>query len=379
MGSEPIKVLFVDDSAVVRRVVSEHLAKDPALEMVGAAANGKIALSRLSLLRPDVVVLDVEMPEMDGLQTLAEIRKSHPWLPVIMFSTVTEHGAAATLDALALGANDYVAKPGAANGTSGQIGPVCRELVEKIKAHCKERACDSSTRDPSTRGRGLAAQAGRKSAEISLAPVVRPASQRSEIVVVGVSTGGPNALAEMVPQLPADLPAPVLIAQHMPPTFTRLLAERLAAKSRVPVVEACADEPLRPGKVWIAPGDYHLTVQESGGTVTIQTNREARENFCRPSADVLFRSAAAVFGPRALAVVMTGMGQDGLLGTTAIRERGGQVIVQDEQSSVVWGMPGYVARAGLADKTVPLAELAQEILRRVRRPMPSLSLAGARL
>jgi len=374
MSPEPIKVLLVDDSAVVRHLVSAQLARDAGLVMIGVAANGKIALNRMRSLDPDVVVLDVEMPELDGLRTLAEIRKSHPLLPVIMFSSVTNRGAAVTLDALALGANDYVAKPQAANNTSGQIEPVCRELMEKIKAHCKQRK-----HDPLALAKSVAGQLTRSTAATSPAPVSRHGSQRSEVVVVGVSTGGPNALAEMVPQLPADLPVPMLIAQHMPPIFTRLLAERLAAKSRVPVVEASAGEPLAPGKVWIAPGDYHLTIRECDGMVTIQTDQGPRENSCRPSADVLFRSAAAVFGTRALAVVLTGMGQDGLLGATAIRGKGGQVIVQDEQSSVVWGMPGFVARAGLADKTLPLGEIALEVMRRVRRPAPSLSAAGAKL
>ena len=373
MSSEPIKVLLVDDSAVVRYLVGAQLAKDAGLVIIGTAANGRIALDRMRSLDPDVVVLDVEMPELDGLRTLAEIRKSNPLLPVIMFSSITNRGAAATFDALALGANDYVAKPRAANSTSGQIEPVCHELIEKIKAHCKERK-----RDPFASAKSIAERLARRTAGTSPAPISRCDSQRAEVVVVGVSTGGPNALAEMVPQLPADLPVPMLIAQHMPPIFTRLLAERLAAKSRVPVVEASAGEPLTAGKVWIAPGDYHLTIQECGGLVTIQTNQGPRENSCRPSVDVLFRSAAAVFGTRVLAIVLTGMGQDGLLGATAIREKGGQIVVQDEQSSVVWGMPGFVARAGLADKTVPLGEVAFEVMRRVRRPAPSLSAAGAR-
>lgn len=188
---------------------------------------------------------------------------------------------------------------------------------------------------------------------------------RIDVVAIGTSTGGPNALAEVVPLLPKDLPVPVLIVQHMPPTFTRFLAERLTATCAIPVVEAVAGDHLAPGKVWIAPGDFHMTVKLDHTGVSIETNQDERENSCRPSVDVLFRSVARVYKANMLAVVMTGMGQDGLRGCEQVRRAGGQIVVQDEASSVVWGMPGFVAKAGLADRVLPLAEIGGEIVRRV--------------
>lgn len=358
MAPPKITILLVDDSLVVRHLVAAELAKDPALEVLAPAANGRAALARIATAPPDAVILDVEMPELDGLETLRAIRKAHGALPVIMFSTLTDHGAAATLDALALGANDYVAKPGSANNTAGQIGPVCRELADKIKELCT-----------SSRGPVVAPKLPPRPPPPRLAQP-RPAVSRrvGEIVVIAASTGGPNALVELLCGLPPDVPVPFLIAQHMPPVFTRLLADRLAEKAQLPVVEGQAGDLIQPGKVWIAPGDYHMVVQRRGTRLEIGVNQAARENSCRPSADVLFRSAAAVYGPGVVGVVMTGMGQDGLKGCEAISANRGQILAQDEASSVVWGMPGFVARAGLADAVVPLADLADQIMSRVRRP-----------
>jgi len=353
-----IRVLIVDDAVVVRRMLTEVLSSDPALEVVGAAANGRIALSKIPQVNPDIVTLDIEMPEMDGLQTLAAIRKTHPLLPVIMFSTETQRGAAATLDALRLGANDYVTKPANVGSIAEGIQRLRDQLIPKVKLFCG--------RSGSLEIRGYTPQPVRTSCSTPTERV-RPAGQRVEVLAIGVSTGGPNALAKLLPALPADFPIPVVIVQHMPPVFTRLLSERLAAQSAIDVVEGTAGDALQAGKAWLAPGDFHMVVTKDPRGPRIRLNQGPPENSCRPAVDVLFRSVAEVYGPTALAVVLTGMGQDGLRGCECIREAGGQVLAQDEASSVVWGMPGFVARAGLADKVLPLDQVAADILNRVRK------------
>lgn len=341
------RVLVVDDSVVIRRVVTEELSADPGIEVVGSAANGQIALAKLTQVNPDLVILDVEMPVLDGLATLAAIRKSHPRLPVIMFSSLTERGASATLDALALGATDYFAKPAGAGGIEESRRVIREELAPAIRALC--------TAKPAT-----------TFAPLKRPDVALPRSGRIEAVAIGVSTGGPNALADIFGALPGNLPVPILIVQHMPPMFTRLLAERLTANSRVPVEEATSGAVVRPGRALIAPGNFHFTVARDGAQVRAILNQDPPENSCRPAVDPLFRSAAKAYGAGALGVVLTGMGQDGLRGCEAIRAAGGPVVVQDEATSVVWGMPGFVARAGLADRVVPLSLVANEIVRRVR-------------
>jgi two-component system chemotaxis response regulator CheB len=346
----PIRILVVDDSVVIRRILSDTLSKDPELEVVGLASDGRIALSKIPLLRPDLITLDVEMPVMDGLEALLEVRKSHPKLPVIMFSTVTEHGAAATIEALSLGASDYATKPSNAGSPTVAIERIQTELIPKIKALCGRRDPSKPARVPPKR------------------PVVRPRVRPNrpfEIVAIGTSTGGPNALAAVVPRIPKDFPLPIVIVQHMPPIFTRLLAERLASRSAIGVEEGAAGAVLSPGRAWIAPGNFHMTVTRSGAKGQLSLNQDAPENSCRPAVDVLFRSVAAAYKANVLGVVMTGMGADGVRGSECIREAGGEVIVQDEASSVVWGMPGLVYAAGQADGVYPIDRIAPEIARRV--------------
>jgi two-component system, chemotaxis family, protein-glutamate methylesterase/glutaminase len=308
-------------------------------------------------VNPDLITLDIDMPEMDGLAALRELRKTYPKLPVIMFSTLTERGAAATLDALALGANDYVTKPSNVGSATAALERIREELIPKIKAHCPHVSLSSSATTSWPRPAAAATRWRSPEPQRTEAP--------AEIVAIGVSTGGPNALAEVIPQLPASLPVPVVIVQHMPPIFTKLLAERLAAKSQIHVAEGRPGEVLEPGWAWLAPGDFHMAVQRTKGGVQLITHRDPPENSCRPSVDVLFRSVAEVFGPGVLGVVMTGMGQDGLRGSERIREAGGLVLVQDEATSVVWGMPGFVAQAGLAEKVLPLDRIAAEMVLRV--------------
>ncbi len=349
-----IRVLVVDDAVVVRKMVSDVIASDPSLEVVGTAANGKIALSKIPQVNPDLVTLDVEMPEMNGLETLTAIRKTYPKLPVIMFSTLTQRGAETTLDALARGANDYVTKPANVGSVTEAIQSLREQLIPKIKAWCQK----SNFSTPSLNQ--------------SINQFLKPPSAKQpthfpskvQIVAIGVSTGGPNALAVILPEIPKDFPVPIVIVQHMPPMFTKLLAERLSSQSQIDVVEAREGDILRPGLAYIAPGNYHMVLQRSGMNVTIGLNQGPPENSCRPAADVTFRSVVELYGSGTLGVILTGMGQDGLRGCEKIRAAHGQIITQDEQSSVVWGMPGFVTRAGLADTTLPLNEIASEIIRR---------------
>ena len=344
-----IRILVVDDSVVIRKLLCDTLSKDPELEVIASAGDGRIALAKISQLHPDMVTLDIEMPVMNGLETLAEIRKSDPKLPVIMFSTLTERGAAATLDALSLGASDYATKPSNTGSPGEAIEAIRAELIPKIKALCPAAGTKPRIPPPPR-----------------LAAPVRPRlRQPVEIVAIGTSTGGPNALAEVLPQIPQDFPVPIVVVQHMPPLFTHLLAERLAKQSRIPVAEGRSGVNLTAGQAWIAPGNFHMTVAGNGLHRRLELNQEPPRHSCRPAVDVLFRSVAGAYRANVLGVVMTGMGSDGVLGAQLIREAGGEVIVQDEPSAVVWGMPGLVYAAGQADGVYPLDQLASEITRRV--------------
>jgi two-component system, chemotaxis family, protein-glutamate methylesterase/glutaminase len=344
----PVRILVVDDSVVICKLLCDALSKDPELEVVASAGDGRIALSKISQLHPDLITLDIEMPVMNGLETLAELRKFEPDLPVIIFSNLTERGASATLDALSLGASDYVTKPNNSGSPAAAIETIRSELIPKIKALCS-------------------VSAKRKNLQSTRSPVLVKASanRRIEIVAIGTSTGGPNALAEVLPRIPHDFPVPIVIVQHMPPVFTRLLAERLANCSAIPVEEGSAGVVLSPGRSWIAPGNFHMTVKRTGAAWHLDLNQNPPENSCRPAVDVLFRSVAAVCRDSVLGVVMTGMGSDGVVGARHIRDAGGEVIIQDEASAVVWGMPGLVYAAGQADSIYPLNQLASEITRRV--------------
>ena len=344
----PIRVLIVDDSALIRRVLAEVLATDPEIVVAGAVGTGQLALAAIPQLKPDLVTLDVEMPGMDGIQTLVEIRKIDSRLPVIMFSTLTGPGAAATVEALARGASDYATKPSNSGSQEKSRERVRDELIPKIKALCgaREKRRVITPAPP------------------FVAPVQHPAT-RVDLLAIATSTGGPNVLGELMPQFPKDFPVPIVIVQHMPATFTKLLAARLNGLSQLQVQEGQAGQALEKGQVWIAPGDFHMTVLRQGTKNVLGLNQEPHENSCRPAADVLFRSVAQTFKENVLAVVLTGMGSDGTLGSAAIRKAGGAIVVQDEASSVVWGMPGSVVAAKLADRICPLNAVVPEILRRV--------------
>ena len=349
-----INVLVVDDSVVVRKIVTSVLGTDPAISVVGTAANGQIALSKLLQVAPDVVTLDVEMPGMNGIETLRELRKTHPRLPVIMFSTLTERGAGATLDALQAGASDYVCKPSNMGSVPQAVEAVRTQLIPKIKALCPGRG-----------GLGPAV-ALRPAAVVPATPRSRSGAPVS-LLAIGSSTGGPDALGLVLPHLPADLPVPVVITQHMPPVFTRLFAQRLDSKCRLRVKEAEHGDLVVAGTVLIAPGDRHLTLKQTGNGVRVVLSDAPAENFCRPAVDVMFRSAAATYGDGVLGVVLTGMGSDGARGAEVLRRAGGEVLAQDQESSVVWGMPGAVVAAGQADRVLPLRQVASEVLQTVQR------------
>jgi two-component system chemotaxis response regulator CheB len=352
-----IKVLLVDDSVTVRQLLMDALSVDPEVHVVGTAPNGALALALLPKLQPDVVVLDIDMPVMDGLEFLRRVRPAYPRLPLLVFSTYTTHGAATTLEALWYGASDYVAKPTASDFESAVV-QARQELLPRIKAFARRDAAEAPAPERPRPSRSMPSPLRAASA---------PLPPRAGVVAIGTSTGGPRALADVLSVLPADLSVPVLVVQHMPPLFTRHLADGLSAQCELLVREAEHGIALEPGTVWIAPGDHHLTVGRDGAVLRLWLDQGPSENACRPSVNPLFRSVAATFGSGALGVVLTGMGQDGLDGCARIHAARGQIIVQDEASSVVWGMPGAVVRANLADKVLPLDDIANEILARVRR------------
>ncbi|WP_432508201.1 protein-glutamate methylesterase/protein-glutamine glutaminase [Kineococcus esterisolvens] len=371
---ERIRVLVVDDSVVVRRIVTDVLASDPVIEVVGTAPNGKVALEKIQQLKPDAVTLDIEMPVMDGLQTIKEIRRVDRRLPVVMFSTLTERGATATLEALSSGASDYVTKPANVGSVSESMESVRAELIPKIKALVPGVAEPRS------------AVVARPATPVALR-ARSGAARTPRALVVGSSTGGPEALSSVLAKLPAGLGVPVLVTQHMPPVFTRMYAQRLDKVSALTVVEAVDGQSVEAGTVYVAPGDFHMEVVRRGSALVVKLHQGPPENFCRPAVDVMVRSAVAAFGGELLALVLTGMGSDGKLGCKAVAEAGGQVVVQDEATSVVWGMPGAVAREGLADEVLPLSAIPDALLRRLggarpaapaRTPLPAAPAAAAR-
>jgi len=350
-----ISVLIVDDSVVVRRLLTTILDAEADIEVVGTASSAAVALTKIEQTKPAVITLDVEMPGVSGLELLEDIRRSHPRVPIIMFSSLTQHAGATTLEALARGATDYVTKPSGARSRAEAEEQVRRELVPKVRA--------LGARDASR----LPAPVATPSRPLPAYRATEGGARPAEILAIGCSTGGPNALGEVFGGLPPSLGVPVVVVQHMPPIFTKLLAERLNALGRLRVREAQEGDALERGLALVAPGGSHLRVVRRGGRAFVALDQGPPVNSCRPAVDNLFDSVASVFENRALAVVMTGMGQDGLRGCERIRANGGQVVVQDEASSVVWGMPGFVAKAGLAHAVLPLRSIAGEILTRVSR------------
>lgn len=348
-----VRVLVVDDSVVFRSLVSRMVEEDPLLELAGVARNGADALEKIARLNPDLVTLDVEMPELDGLGALREIAARYPQIRVIMFSSLTARGEQITVEALMGGASDFMTKPGGGPITVEAYRECSRALAAKARALFPAKA---------------AARWGRRTVKSPgagevLLPVVRQVL-RPHVLVIGVSTGGPSALAQILPQVPENFPLPIAIVQHMPPHFTQLLADRLARVSRIPVREAVDGVIAEPGSALVAPGNFHMRLVQDGAHLRVSLNQEEAENSCRPAVDVLFRSVADACHGAVIAAVLTGMGQDGLLGVKELKRMGATVLVQDRATSVVWGMPGAIAEANLADEILPLDQIVPSVLKR---------------
>ncbi|WP_159798247.1 protein-glutamate methylesterase/protein-glutamine glutaminase [Puerhibacterium puerhi] len=358
----PIRVLVVDDSVVIRRLVTDALSRAGGIDVVGVAANGRIALRKAEQLAPDAITMDIEMPEMNGIEAVRELRRAGHRMPVVMFSTLTERGAAATLDALAAGATDYVAKPANVGSVSESLARVAEELVPRLRALVPHpTGAPAAGAAPASAVRPDRVAGLRVQSPTTAAPRPAPAPHPVRAVVLGSSTGGPEALSRVLSALTAPPPVPVLAVQHMPPVFTRQLAARLDRTGPARVVEAVGGEELRAGTVYVAPGDHHLVLRRDGTRMVTALDDGPPVNYCRPSVDVLFASAVEAYGGHLLGVVLTGMGADGRAGARRIVDAGGTVVVQDEPTSVVWGMPGAVAQAGLAHRILPLPEVAPAV------------------
>lgn len=342
----PIRVLVVDDSAFMRKAISMILEEDPEIEVVGTARDGLEAIEKVKELNPDLVTLDVEMPRMDGITALKQIMKENP-LPVLMVSSLTVEGARATVDALAAGAVDFIPKQ--LSYVSMDLSKIKEELTSKIKVIARSKTRIISL-PPSNR------VSFPKKSKVST-----DGQSNAQIVVLGISTGGPFSLQRVIPSLAEDFPLPIAIVQHMPPFFTKSLAERLDSISRLEVCEAEDGMELANGKVFIAPGGLHLKFLRDGAKVLLLTTKAPDDSLHRPSVDVMFSSAYDVFGGKILAVVMTGMGKDGLEGAKLIKSAGGKILAQSEDTCVIYGMPKAIVDARIADSIVPLDEMASAI------------------
>lgn len=334
-----IRVLIVDDSVIARRAIVGALITDPRFTVVGEAPDGFEAVKNIWQSNPDVVILDLVMPTMDGIETMALLRRRKPDLKIIMCTKLGGVGTAAAADALMLGADDCVAKPVDLDTMGAHHSDLHKLLAFRI--------ADLFQDLPSAN-----------------VPVSHSRKFVPEVVVIGVSTGGPNALATLLPMLPHDFPLPILIVQHIPSEFVELLAQRLSLRANLPVQEAREGERVSPGRILIAPGGHHLALRRHGAGVSVAITDQAKENSCRPSVDVLFRNAVQAYGGGVLGVIMTGMGSDGTRGAIAINQAGGVVLVQDKPSSVVWGMPGSAVDAGVVNEVLPLSQLAPAIIKR---------------
>ncbi len=336
---ETIKVLIVDDSALMRRIISDILSSDPRFKVIGTARDGIDALEKMEQLSPDLVTMDVEMPRMDGIGTLKQIMRRYG-TPVLMLSSMTQRGSSVTMEALALGAVDFLAKP--QHTTTESRENMARELVTKAAAAAKAKVVAPAT----------------VRTIVSAPPKPVTQSVASRIVAIGTSTGGPRALETLLTELPQNLPAAVLVTQHMPPKFTYALATRLDSISAIRIKEAEHGEPVLSGVVYIAPGDYHLTVDDNK---CVQLNQSPPVEHVRPSATVMMLSAAKVWHGNILGVILTGMGRDGADGMVEIKRRGGRTLAQDEESSVIFSMPKAAIKAGVVDHVLPLSKIAGKI------------------
>lgn len=365
------RVMVVDDSAVIRGLVSRSLEEDPDIAVVSSVANGEMAVKALARHRVDVVILDIEMPVMDGLTALPLLLRAQPGVKVVMASTLTRRNADVSLRALQAGAAEYVTKPTAAEGV-GAAAAFREELRSKVKALAGLEGTARTTARP------MPADPGRSAPAAAARPLVPPPGRSirlrpagatpPQVLAIGSSTGGPQALFKVLGDLRGSLAhLPVLITQHMPATFTTLLAEHLGRITGLHCAEAVDGERLLPGRVYVAPGGWHMTVRREEAGTLLRLNQDPPENFCRPSVDPMLRSLSAIFGSRLMVLILTGMGSDGLKGARVAVEAGATLVAQDEASSVVWGMPGAVALDGLCSAVLPLDEIGAHLGKRLMR------------
>lgn len=375
ISNRNLRVLVVDDTIVYRTAISDIIKQIPGVELVGVAHNGKIALAKIGTLKPDILTLDIEMPVMNGLEVLAEIQKNHPGIGAIMLSTLTADGSEMTMRALELGAFDFILKPQSTSVAEGKL-EIKRNLQPMLEAFARSKTASgllsrkiAPTRaQPVLRSLALGQTAENKVATQTRTPASSLKRGKSEIVTIGISTGGPNALTQMLPKLPGDIGVPVLIVQHMPPVFTKSLAASLDKKCALTVKEAEEGETIQPNVVYIAPGgkQMKLSAGADGKNRCIKLTNDPPENSCRPSVDYLFRSIGDYYVGRATAVIMTGMGSDGTKGLGILKEKGAHIIGQDETSCVVYGMPKAPADLGYIHVVAPLIKIADEIIKSVR-------------
>jgi two-component system chemotaxis response regulator CheB len=365
--------MVVDDSAVIRGLLTRSLEADPEVSVLVSASNGEMALAALKRYDIEIVILDIEMPVMDGLTALPKLLAAKPSLKVIIASTLTRRGADISMKALAAGAADYVTKPVASALTGAD--EFKRELLAKVKAlgQARRRAAGTAAPHrtsprfaaadaPTTTGTETAADPGRR-----VVVLRQPGGERPEAVAIGSSTGGPQALFRVLGALEGSVKQPIFITQHMPATFTTILAEHIARGSGYPTAEGVDGEPVKEGRIYVAPGDFHMTIEGAGRDKVVRLSKGPPENFCRPSVDPMLRSLVAVYGARLLTIMLTGMGHDGLNGARAVVDAGGTLIAQDEATSVVWGMPGSVATAGLCSAVLPVDEIGSYIAKFAQR------------
>jgi len=368
LPAKPIRVMIVDDSAVVRGLISRWIEEESGLEVVARHANGRLAVEDVAQSAPDIVLLDIEMPVMDGLEALPLLLSALPELRVLMVSTLTRRNAEISFKALALGALDYIPKPDSNREITTSLD-FRREVIRKIKSLGRARTPRAPVSDGAATVAGDAALGETRTRPFAFRQ--RPFSLLPpRIIAIGSSTGGPQALASLLGAASRALSrVPVVVAQHMPPVFTAILAERLARATGRETREGVQGEALRPGRIYVAPGNHHMTVVRAAQPV-LRIGSEPPVHFCRPAVDPLFASVAATFGPAALGIVLTGMGHDGAAGARAVAEAGGSVIAQDEASSVVWGMPGAAASVGACAAVLPPAEIGATVAKLIKGERP---------
>lgn len=383
-STDPYRVMLVDDSAVIRGLFTRFLEADPDVKIVASVGDGQRAIDTLKNNDVEIIVLDIEMPRMDGITALPELLKVNPGVQVVMASTLTARNAEISLRALALGARDYLTKPSSTSEMTG-AADFPSDLLSKVKAFGAQSrrksgaaaptAASGAARTPAPKS-ALAAAAARSAAKPSSAArssaaartdytLRKPSGRRADVIGIGSSTGGPQALFRVLTDLTKTIKQPILVTQHMPPTFTTILAEHITKTSGWVCSEAKTGDVVSPGRIYLAPGGYHMTVKTEGVEKVIALNQDPPENFCRPAVDPMMRSLIKAYG-RVLAVILTGMGHDGREGCRAVVEAGGDVVAQDEQSSVVWGMPGAVAQAGLCCEVLPVSEIGASVSRLAR-------------